>query len=274
MSLIIENKYKILKKLGEGSFGKVFIGENTNTKKEVAIKIDKEQGAGGIQLRNEARIYRDLGDMKGIPAMRSFGTQGDYSYLVIDLLGKTLEETCKTQGNKLSLKVVILIGLQMIKRVEDLHIRGIIHRDIKPANFIFGKQESKSLLHIVDFGLAKFYKNSDEEHIPMETGRNLTGTLEYASLNVLQGKTPSRRDDLEAICYILIFLLEGKLPWADNTNHRERDIPLHEPLISNYLSNLPGEFITFIRYCRNLKFNEEPNYLYLAGLLKNLQQIA
>lgn len=278
MSLVIEGKYKVTGKLGEGSFGKIFRGTNTNTGADVAIKIDKDEG--GLLLKNEARIYQHFGVVPGIPRMRSFGTEGKFSYLVMDLLGKTLEDTRKTQGGRLSLNVVILIGQQMLRRVEYLHSKRVIHRDIKPDNFIFGIENEKSVLSIVDFGLAKFYISLDGKHLELETGRKLTGTCRYVSLNVHDGFTPSRRDDLESVCYVLIYLLQGTLPWKGLTSSSEESLKSlvaerkREPGIWSDLADCPGEFLTFIRYCRKLKFEEEPNYTYLCGLLSNLKLIA
>lgn len=278
MVLVIEGKYEVTGKLGEGSFGKIFKGTNTNTGADVAIKIDKNEG--GYLLKNEARMYQHFGVVSGIPRMRSFGTEGKFSYLVIDLLGKTLEDIRKTQGGRLALSVVILIGQQMIKRVEYLHSKGVIHRDIKPENFIFGTENEKSVLSVVDFGLAKFYLSPKGNHLELETGRKLTGTSRYVSLNVHDGVTPSRRDDMESVCYVLIHLLQGTLPWKGLVSSSGESLKLlvaerkREPGIWSDLAGCPGEFLTFIRYCRGLGFDENPNYAYLSGLLGNLKLIA
>lgn len=276
MALTIESKYRIVDKLGEGAFGKIFRGVNTNTDAEVAIKVDKEEG--GVLLRNEARIYRHLSGLVGIPTMRSFGVEGKFTYLVMDLLGNTLEDTRKLQGDAMSPRMVVLVGLQMLKRLEELHKKGIIHRDVKPDNFIFGVNEAKSTLHIVDFGLAKFYTDDTGKHIALDTGRKLTGTSRYASLSVHRGNTPSRRDDLESLGYVMLYLLGGELPWQGLTiSESERNVVVaelkSECKLWEQFGKYPGEFVTYIQYCRRLGFEEEPNYTYLTGLLKNLQRI-
>ena len=202
MSFVIANKYNIIKKIGEGSFGKIFIGENIITKENVAIKIDDLDDK--IMLKNEAKIYNLLSNIEGIPKMRIFGKHNKYNYLIMDLLGNNLQyfkkyELSKIKTEDLKLLKILDISIQMFKRIKDIHTIGIIHRDIKPENFVFGKN-NENILYLIDFGMSKLcIKN--EQHILMQENRILIGTINFSSINTNSGITPSRRDDLESIIY-------------------------------------------------------------------------
>ena len=107
-----------------------------------------------------------------------------------------------------------MLGEQMVQRLEYLHNNHFIHRDMKPDNFLVGVGKKEYMLYMIDFGLAKRYRDPKTgEHIPYRDNKSLTGTARYASVNTHLGIEQSRRDDLESICYILIYFLKGTLPW-------------------------------------------------------------
>lgn len=275
MNVEIENKYIIQKKIGEGMYGKIFSAKNKYTDEIVAIKID-----GSILLKNEARIYQILSNQNGISKLRSYGQVADYNYIVIDMMGSSLEGCREKCINKIfTLKTTICIGLQLIRRIEILHNNNILHRDVKPENFLMGGNiANKNILYIIDFGLSKLYKINGK-HVDCQIGRDPIGTLDFVSINVHEGNTPSRRDDMESIGYILLYLLGGSLPWMTDTNINENAEEPIERKIYNIKKNtnlwvryqcIPGEFITFIQYCRSLGYSDTPNYTYLEQLLTNL----
>lgn len=279
MSVMIENKYIIHENIGQGKFGKIFSAKNNNTQEEVVIKIEENNS---IILRNEANIYRLLQGIKGISTLRSYGNEGKYNYMIIDKLDRSLGDLKHYTKSNFDLKTVLSLGMQMIRRIECIHNENIIHRDIKPDNFVMGKKGEKkeNLLYIIDFGLSKLYRKNNA-HIQCESNRTPVGTYDFMSLHVHEGYTPSRRDDLESIGYTLVYLLYGQLPWMKNNNKNtsaSQDISRNEREIFEIkqatnlweLENIPGELIVFIQYCRNLSFEEKPNYQYLRMLLANL----
>ena len=80
--------------------------------------------------------------------------------MVIELLGPNLQEVFELCDYEFSLKTVLMIGFQLLDRIQTVHDHGLVYRDIKPDNFLLGKKNSKysNIIHIVDFGLATYYK--------------------------------------------------------------------------------------------------------------------
>ena len=160
-----------------------------------------------------------------------------------------------------------------------MHEERIIHRDIKPDNFLVGGNEStKNNVYIIDFGLAKCYKNSEGEHIPFREGKNLTGTARYASINTHIGYEQSRRDDLETIGHVLLYFLRGSLPWQglpgrsknekyNNIKRKKKEVTVEELCL-----NQPPEFKEFMQYCRGLSFMADPDYRYIQSLFEGCME--
>ena len=201
--LNLGSKFKMFvnRKLGNGAFGDVYQGQNKKTKSLVAIKVEKNKNIRFSQLKNEASLLKYLSGCEGIPNIYLYAKSNEYSFLIMDLLGPSLENILIKNKNNLPLNKVINYGLQMIDRIEYIHQRHIIHRDIKPENFLINtNKQNKDILYLIDFGLAKRFRNPKTGlHIPYKDGKSLTGTARFASIYTHLGIEQSRRDDLEGM---------------------------------------------------------------------------
>ncbi|AQK55533.1 casein kinase I [Zea mays] len=158
-----------------------------------------------------------------------------------------------------------------------MHQKGFLHRDIKPDNFLMGLGRKANQVYIIDYGLAKKYRDlQTHKHIPYRENKNLTGTARYASVNTHLGVEQSRRDDLESLGYVLMYFLRGSLPWQglkagtkkqkyDKISEKKMLTPV-EVLCKSY----PSEFISYFHYCRSLRFEDKPDYSYLKRLFRDL----
>ena len=266
-------KYKLNKIIGKGSFGCVFQGTNILDNSKVAIKVERKNSKNNL-LQIECNYLSILKGF-GIPEIKSFGYHGNYYILIEELLGYNLMQIKKII-KKYTLKEICMIAIQIMDRIEYVHSKNILHRDIKPENFVFGLNNN-STVYIIDFGISHKYRSA-RKHIKFQMLGRMFGTVRYASYNASRGLEQSRRDDLESIGYMLIYLIAGKLPWQGinfkDAHHARKYIEML--LLKKNISyevlckDLPNEFISYIKYCRNLSFEQNPDYEYLRNLFRNI----
>ena len=288
--LIAEN-FVVLHLIGQGAFGQIYISYNMRDNVAVSIKKEIKKPQKVPQLKTESKIYQSLlkinaddisgvkaftqDEVQGVPKFYGAGELSDSYYLIMDFLGPNLLELFEYCGmHKFTISTVCLIALQMLNRIENLHKHNYIHRDIKPENFLIGMQEKANIIHLIDFGLSKRFKNpKTHQHIPYREDRTLTGTARYVSINTHLGIEQSRRDDLESIGYVLVYFLKGVLPWQGlkNGNRYTRIMEKKLQIPTEILCyGLPEELIFYLNYCKSLRFEDRPDYDYLRGLFIKL----
>lgn len=265
MTALIGKKYILLDLIGSGSFGSIYQGENVRTQEKVAIKVEPIKNETKL-LKNEATIYQYLSNKQGIPEVKWYGKDNINYYMVLNLLGESLE-AIKEQKGTFSLKTTLQIGINILDLLLTIHEAGLIHRDVKPDNFLLSLNDTNKNINIIDFGLCKSYLNN-EKHIEMKQTSSLIGTPSYASINAHNFMELSRRDDLESLGYMLIYFYLGMLEWqkVDTSNHT-----IIKEMKSNVIYNtkIPPILIEYIKFVRTIEFEEKPYYHTIFEMLKN-----
>ncbi|XP_040573430.1 casein kinase I [Lepeophtheirus salmonis] len=276
--VVVGKKFRLIRKIGSGSFGNIYLGKSEDNETEVAIKTEPKDSLHP-QLYHESRVYSLFEKGSGFPKVYWYGSNKKYNFLVLDLLGNSLEELFDLCSRSFSIKTILMIGDQMIDRIKYVHSKNYIHRDIKPDNFLIGLGTNEKNIYLVDYGLAKKYRDSHTHvHNPFRKGRQLSGTARYASTNAHSGIEQSRRDDMESLGYLLIYFNRGHLPWQNMkaSTIKQRHEKIAEKKMSTPLEVLcqgyPSEFRVFLEYCRKLGYSEEPDYQYLSTLLRSLSE--
>jgi serine/threonine protein kinase len=267
-SHVARRRFKLSSKLGGGAFGEIYAGHEIGTNNPVAIKLERTD-ARHPQLRYEARIYHALQhDMRGdIPQMHYFGTEGLYNVMVLDRLGKSMEQLRAEAAHKrLPFDRVKIIADNVLRILERFHDRGFVHRDVKPDNILTGINGKG--LYLIDFGLSKFVRDPiTGKHISNRDGKHLTGTPRYASIGNHLGYEQGRKDDLESLGYVLLYLLRGKLPWQTNDHYddvlREKQRMLRD---GSLFMDTPTAFHQYFNHVATLTFEERPDYNHLRNL--------
>ncbi|KAL0948065.1 hypothetical protein HGRIS_010689 [Hohenbuehelia grisea] len=269
----VRDAYQCTRLLGTGSFAYVWNAVQVHTAASVAVKFELIHPTDPPTIPYESAVYAQLYGVQGIPRVHWSGQDMNANVLVMDKLGPNLEQMRLFCRGRLGLKTILMLGEQMLATIEQVHAKGIIVRDIKPENFALGFVEDYRRLFLFDLGLAKLYLDRTGAHIPFREGRAGIGTPRYASHNVHFGLEPSRRDDVEAIGILLLFLLHGRLPWQGicapdilSKLRRIGEMKRGKPF-ADLLSQSPAFFTPFFEHCRALEFADKPDYAYLRRLL-------
>ncbi len=273
MKINIGSEYSLIDRLGKGSFGEVFLVVDKLGRK---FACKTEQKTDKDRLKGEYNIYKKFAkkELSCVPYIHKYYVLSDYNMLVMELLGKSIDVVIEENGGKLDIPTVMKIGIKITKNLEKIHRMGIIHRDIKPNNFMFGKGKNENKLYIMDFGLSKaWYVKGD--HISFKNDRSMIGTARYASVNVHLGIEPSRRDDMESVGYMLVYMIKGSLPWQglkkkgkENPNDKIGEKKMSTKT-ETLCEGLPDCFKQYVDYSKNLKFTDKPDYDYLSSLFTN-----
>ena len=274
----INDTYTILltRKIGSGSFGQIYQCLNMKTKEIFASKIESINELNP-QLYHESKIMNIMKNCSGFPTCYHFCNTDQDKILIMDYLGPNLDAIMsKLPNKKYTIKTSLMIMMQCLERLKDLHDKGIIHRDMKPENFVIGRKNKERTIYLIDFGLSKKYINENNIHIPLKKDRNIIGTVRYISMNTHQGLEQSRRDDLESLIYIIVYFIKGNLPWqgvkyktkSEKYNNIYEIKKKSSEKGGGLFDSLPPEFQIIMDYILELDFTEKPNYSMIKKIIE------
>ena len=260
--LLLQNKYKIIKLIGSGSYSYVYEGLHVIKNKKVAIKFDIENNELSKKLlQNEISAYLHLLKHKltHIANIKSFGIISNRSYIIMDCLYMDLDSYFKNHFDKINVSVINELMNNVFILINNMHKTGLVHRDIKPENFLFDKKKD---LCIIDLGLSTSIYN-------IKSSQKIIGTPLYCSYNIHR---PSyiyeKRDDIISIYFMFFHLIGKNLPWENisvldnilknniifnlkkhtdfyNYYHDNSNIELLIPVIKSYNNYLDNNEIRF-----------------------------
>jgi serine/threonine protein kinase len=272
---IIFKKYEVKKKCGKTATIDIYEGiSKEHNKNPVIIKVENKSQE---KLYLEAEAY-NLFTFKGfgIPELIKLGKRNNNIILIEQKLGHSLSELFTENKKKFSLNEICLIGIQCIERLQWIHSKNYVYRNIKPENFVIGIDDPH-VIYLQNFYLCEKYKSSKtNQHAKLKYTKEIVGTERYGSINALRGLRQGRKDDLESLCYMLIYFFLGKLPWQGIKASNEiskMEMLLDEKKkfkIENY-KQIPKDFCNLFKYVKSLKFEQEPKYSIMIRLLQNIR---
>lgn len=270
---LINNVWSVGRKIGAGSYGMVCLATHAKTKKVAAVKL--EQIRPGNILRNEYEILNSFAGKPGFPEVYYYGTYRKvFNCMVMQMLGRSLEATFEKCGRHFTIKALVFLVTQLIRRFQTIHSMRIVYRDVKPENFLLGQNSNR--VHVIDFGLSKYYANERGEHVSLRSTREIIGTSRYMSINAHKCQEASRRDDMESLAYVMVYFMRGSLPWSglklnSFSAHNQRIMELKRDISPEVLcKGYPEEFLNFYKQVRSLSFTEKPDYQGMVNMFKHI----
>jgi len=259
-------QYEFREKIASGGYAFVYSGYDNENNREIAIKVPNTERVKAIDALKKERKFLEQLHEGGAPVPEPiwFGPCGDRPVLVMELLGDCLGEVRKLCGRQFSLPTILRLAVELIDASEKVHDCGILHRDCKLKNYLLGPG-NRGRIRLVDFGLSDMWSKNGH-HVPFVQKLPPFGTMRYAPLAVHLGNEQGRKDDLEALGYMLIYLARGKLPWQSLWHEDKkviwRDVGRmkEEVRLEDLCNDLCPCFEHFMGRLREMEFAEKPNY--------------
>lgn len=272
------NNYFILKYfvLGQGKYGTIWFGIDVKNANPVAIKAQNNT-ASYNSFDLEISVMNKLRKYKIFSILFNKFYLNDKIYLIETLHLPTIAKFKSFCKDKFSITTIYRIGIELLNCYKLMHKAGHLYIDLKADNVVVLSNEIKLNLNsqkltLIDYGYCVQYTDIEGNHLEEKDSPKLHGNLYFASLNSLQHRPISRRDDIISLCYLLGDLCFGKLPWSDKNGKglpKTKIIQLKQEYDANKLfGNDLKELLYIFNDARKLKFKEKPHYKKYIKILK------
>ncbi|KAG7397291.1 Serine/threonine-protein kinase vrk1 [Phytophthora boehmeriae] len=231
-------------------------------------KTPEERNADALYA--EHLLYKNyLHGQPGIPyiPMGAYGEDKGYRFLVIERLGRTLETVLKEQG-PIPSRTAARLGQDILETLQSMHVKNILYVDVKPENFMLNAGR-ETQVYSVDFGISDRYVTATGKHKDYKEG-TVVGTPTFLSLNCHNGATSSRRDDIESLLHVLIYLMRGDLPWQNASSDAEGAKIKQTTSVDKLCASLPREWSAMLKNIRECGFEDRPDYDFFAQQFSKL----
>uniref|UniRef100_A0A0M3IDM1 non-specific serine/threonine protein kinase n=2 Tax=Ascaris TaxID=6251 RepID=A0A0M3IDM1_ASCLU len=271
--------FAIGRRIARGRFGAVYEVLRQSDGRRFAAKLEVcDAHFHGLHLDYAVLNQASKANCKHFISLIDRGKiEGHFKFVIMGMLGENLHKLRYMFVEcRFSLSTALRVGIQCLAAIEELHSLGFIHRDVKASNFTVNIESSSPLnVYIIDFGLCRAFRNSQNEIKPARDKAQFRGTTRYASITAHNEMEQSPRDDLESWFYMLIEMISSQLPWGD-LHRTERDevkkmkenARTHDGM-QQLLKNCPKvEFRRILKYLDGLTYQNQPDYSFLTQLLQ------
>lgn len=265
---MIANKYALLRWLGRGGFGSVFVGRDTLLERFVAIKVlhvDLEERPEALQrFYAEARNTSKLSHPNNVKVFDFGHTNDGLVYIVMELVhGASLSKTPRPIAPARAVRLLD----QVARALGDAHALGIVHRDLKPDNVMLGSVDGRDFVKVLDYGISKL----EDSSTGLTADGGFVGTPAFTSPEQVMGKTADRRSDIYCFGLLAYDLLTGKPPFEAEKPIAVAMKQLHEhpPRLRELVPDVSDELEYVVHRC--LHKDPERRYPSMADVCARLE---
>lgn len=271
---MLRDRWKVQKKLAEGGFGAVYTAWDSKEKGRVAIKVETSAQANPVMKMDAAVMLKLRGRSNHVCGILGTGREEvGFDFVVMTLVGSSLDDLRKWRAEgRFKETTTIRLASQCLDAIEDLHSIGFIHRDVKPGNFAIGQRPSeRRTVYMLDFGLARYFRDTNGQIREKRESCAFRGTVRYASPNVHDGKETARHDDICSLLYMTVEFHRGKLPWHDVDSDEGVCRMKKETSIADLIQDMGNEMMEMFRRLIQMKYEDKPNYQFFRANFAAIQ---